>query len=243
MTGSWRALLRLLTVQGAWNYERMQGVGMGYAAEPLLEELARTNPVRHGDALVRSADFFNAHPYLAGLALGATVRAEYDGAPGEQIARLRTALCGPLGALGDQLFWAGVVPAMAGLALSLVALGAGLAVIGALVLVYAALRVATGAWALRTGLNAGLQVGAAIEASWLPRAVRVAGPAAGFAVGIAVPVAATWLLKGEPGDRLMLAGAVAALGLAAVWFSRGRLHAVTYGLIALGAAAIWRWPG
>ena len=39
MTGRLRALWRLLGVQAAWNYERMQGIGMGHAAEPVLEEL------------------------------------------------------------------------------------------------------------------------------------------------------------------------------------------------------------
>ena len=37
--------------------------------------------------------------------------------PGAQITRLRAALTSPLGALGDQLFWAGVVPAAMGLAI------------------------------------------------------------------------------------------------------------------------------
>ena len=36
MNGGWHAWLRLLAVQGTWNYERMLGVGMGYAADPLL---------------------------------------------------------------------------------------------------------------------------------------------------------------------------------------------------------------
>ena len=117
MNGGWRALLRLMAVQGTWNYERMLGVGMGYAAEPLLEDLKTVDPVRHGEAVVRSAEFFNCNPYLAGLALGATARAEYEAVPGAQIARLRTALCSPLGALGDELFWAGLVPALVGLAL------------------------------------------------------------------------------------------------------------------------------
>ena len=90
MTGGWRALLRLMAVQGTWNYERMLGVGMGYAAEPLLEDLKTVDPVRHGEAVVRSAEFFNCNPNLAGLALGATVRAEYEAVPGAQIARLRT---------------------------------------------------------------------------------------------------------------------------------------------------------
>ena len=34
-----RSLLRLFTVQGSWNYERMQGIGMGVAEEPLLRDL------------------------------------------------------------------------------------------------------------------------------------------------------------------------------------------------------------
>src|SRR6185503_17489808 len=81
VTGGWHALLRLLAVQGTWNYERMLGVGMGYAAEPLLEDLKTVDPVRHGEAVVRSAEFFNCNPNLAGLALGATARAEYEAVP------------------------------------------------------------------------------------------------------------------------------------------------------------------
>ena len=82
MNGQLRALLRLFAVQGTWNYERMLGVGMGYAAEPLLEDLKTVDPVRHSEAVVRSAEFFNCHPNLAGLALGAMARAEYDAVPG-----------------------------------------------------------------------------------------------------------------------------------------------------------------
>ena len=171
MTGGWRALLRLLAVQGTWNYERMLGVGMGYAAEPLLEDLKTVDPVRHGEAVVRSAEFFNCNPNLAGLALGATVRAEYEAVPGAQIARLRTALCSPLGALGDELFWAGLVPALAGLALAAVVLGAGWWAVLGLLVAYNLVRFGTAVWALRTGFDAGMRVGTAIAASWVPRAV------------------------------------------------------------------------
>ena len=97
---------------------------MGYAAEPLLEDLKAVDPVRHGEAVVRSAEFFNCHPNLAGLALGATARAEYEAVAGPQIVRLRTALCSPLGSMGDQLFWAGLVPALVGITLVSVMLGA-----------------------------------------------------------------------------------------------------------------------
>ena len=145
-------------MQGTWNYERMLGVGMGYAAEPLLEELKLSDPQRHAEAVVRSAEFFNCNPNLAGLALGAEVRAEYDAAPGAQVARLRTALCSPLGALGDQLFWAGLVPALVGLTLAAVTLGAGLWAIVGFLLVYNGVRIWTAVWSLRTGLAAGMNV-------------------------------------------------------------------------------------
>jgi hypothetical protein len=37
-------MMRLFAVQGTWNYERMLGVGMGYAAEPLLEPPKPSRP-------------------------------------------------------------------------------------------------------------------------------------------------------------------------------------------------------
>lgn len=171
-----RAMFRLLSIQGTWNYERMVGTGMAYAAEPLLEELKEKDPARYQAAMVRAGEFFNSHPYLAGLALGAAVRAEYEGVPGPQIQRLRTALCSPLGALGDQVFWTGVLPALVGVALALAA--AGHAVIGvvAFAVIYNALRLYTGSWALRTGLASGMQVGRAIGDSWLSRLARLVGP-------------------------------------------------------------------
>jgi len=155
--GRVRAFLRLFAIQGDWNYERMLGVGMGYAAEPLLDELRSRDPVRHTAAVVRSAEFFNCNPNLAGLALGALARAERDGVPGEQVSRLRTALCGPLGAIGDRLFWTGVVPALSALAIAAVVLGAGAWAIAGFLLAYNTLRVGTAWWSLRTGLREGLQ--------------------------------------------------------------------------------------
>jgi PTS system mannose-specific IID component len=243
VTGRGRALLRLFAVQGTWNYERMLGVGMGYAAEPLLEDLKSVDPVRHGEAVVRSADFFNAHPNLAGLALGAIATAEYDGVPGAQIARLRTALCSPLGSLGDQLFWAGLVPALVGLALVGVALGAGWWAVGGLLLAYNAVRLWTAAWSLDTGIRAGMRVGSAIGGSWIPRAIAWAGPAAGFAVGAALPVVTAWYLGTAPRPALVGAVAVAAAGVA---LARRFERVVTGTRFALGALALvlaLRWAG
>jgi mannose PTS system EIID component len=238
-----QAFLRLFAVQGTWNYERMLGVGMGYAAEPLLEDLKAVDPVRHGEAVVRSAEFFNCHPNLAGLALGATARAEYEGVPGQQIARLRTALCSPLGSMGDQLFWAGLVPALVAVTLlALVLGGGGWAVVGFL-LAYNAIRVWTAFWSLRTGMASGMRVGAAIGGSWLPRAIEWAGPAAGFTVGVAIPVVALWYLRGFGWSAAIGAAGVAVSGIALIrWFGPG-LTSVRFALLAMVFLLLFRRIG
>jgi PTS system mannose-specific IID component len=243
VNGGWRALLRLLAVQGTWNYERMLGVGMGYAAEPLLDDLKTVDPARHTEAVVRSTDFFNCNPNLAGLALGATVRAEYEEVPGAQIDRLRTALCSPLGALGDELFWAGLVPALVGLAIVGLAFGLGWWAVAALLVVYNLIRFGTAVWALRTGFDAGMRVGTAIGTSWVPRTVARVGPMAGASVGLAIPVAAGWYLRG-----FGLGGAVGALAVAIVGAAIGRwfgtaLTSVRFALLAMALLLLFRWAG
>jgi mannose PTS system EIID component len=220
MNGRFRAMLRLFAVQGTWNYERMLGVGMGYAAEPLLEDLKAVDPVRHGEAVARSAEFFNCNPNLAGLALGATTRAEYEAVPGPQIVRLRTALCSPLGAMGDELFWAGLVPSLVGAALIGVVLGAGWWAIAGFILTYNAIRLWTSYWSLGVGIASGMRVGSAIGASWLPKAIERVSPAAAFAVGAAIPLVAAWYLKTFGWSAGIGAAGVAMAGIALTrWFA------------------------
>ena len=241
ITGRGRAFLRLLAVQGAWSYERMTGVGIGYAAEPLLEDLKSADPGRHAEAAVRSAEYFNSHPYLAGLALGALVRAEYDFVPGPQILRLRAALCSPLGALGDQLFWVGLLPAMIAAAIVGVVTGLGLWSLLVVLVGYNVVRLWTGAWALNTGLTTGARVSAAIGTSWLPRAAVGAGLAAGALVGLALPLAADWLLDADAPADVVLAVVTLLTGLGLAWRLGPRITAVRFGLLAIGLAATLAW--
>jgi PTS system mannose-specific IID component len=241
--GRLRAILRLFAVQGTWNYERMLGVGMGYAAEPLLEDLKAVDPVRHGEAVVRSAEFFNCNPNLAGLALGATTRAEYEAVPGAQIVRLRTALCSPLGAMGDELFWAGLVPALVGFALIATILGAGWWGIGGLLVIYNAIRLWTSVWSLRTGMESGMRVGTAIASSWLPRAIELAGPAAGFAGGAALPVVADWDLKGFGWSVMVGAAGVAVAGVALTRWFGPTLTSVRFAILAMILLVVFKRVG
>ncbi|HEV8400756.1 MAG TPA: PTS system mannose/fructose/sorbose family transporter subunit IID [Gemmatimonadales bacterium] len=185
-----RALLRLFAVQGSYNYERMLGVGVGVAEEPLLRDL---DGGKYGPAVARGAHFFNAHPYLAGLAIGAAARAEHDGAAPDQIERLREALCGPLGSLGDRLVWAGWLPLLSGATLAAIALGAGWYAVAAFLVIYNIGHVALRWWALRAGWQYGTRVSVALHHPVLQKAGALLGPAMAFAVGAALPLSASSL--------------------------------------------------
>ena len=76
------------------------------------------------DALRRHVSLFNTHPYLSSLALGATIRLEEDGADGATVEAFKAAVRGPLGSLGDSLFWAALLPVCLVFALVLAQLGA-----------------------------------------------------------------------------------------------------------------------
>ena len=166
--------MRLLAVQASWTFERMSGIGVGHASLPLLRDLYADRPVRERrTAVARSAEFFNSHPYLAGVAVGALVRAERDHVPGEVISRLRTALAGPLGSLGDQLVWAGEVPALIGITLATVP-WLGIWSVAIAVVVHNIFRLRLTSWGLDLGLREGLGIGAALSRSWLPRAAAEA---------------------------------------------------------------------
>ncbi len=199
MPGFGRVLTRCFAIQAAWNYERMMGTGFGWAIAPALRPLAEgggEGGARYRAAVARQSRFFNAHPYFAALAIGAAARAEHDGESPERIARLREALCGPLGSVGDRLFWAGWLPACAALGVVLVAAGAGIWAVAVFLALYNIPHVGCRVWALQAGWARGLQVAAALNTPPLRAALAVAGPAAAFCLGLAVPVAFAWQLHG-----------------------------------------------
>ena len=236
-----RALLRLFAVQGSYNYELMLGVGVGVAEEPLLRDL---DDGKYRPAVARGAQFFNAHPYLVGLAVGAAARAEHDGAAPDQIERLREALCGPLGSLCDRLVWAGWLPILSGLTLAAIALGAGWIAVAAFLIVYNIGHVALRWWALKAGWTHGTRVSVALHHPVLQKAGALLGPAMAFSVGAALPLTAAYL--SAPFDawaRVMLA-VVAALSFLAMRVRGDRLNGLRLSLalaaIALVVGVIWQ---
>lgn len=117
-----KMFLRSFLLQGSWNFERMQSLGFAYAMLPFLRSVIKDEG-RRRESMARHTSYFNTQPYLALFALGAAARLEEEIAAGrakpEEVERLKTALMGPLGALGDSLFWGGVKPAAAVIAVVL----------------------------------------------------------------------------------------------------------------------------
>jgi PTS system mannose-specific IID component len=236
-----RALLRLFAVQGSYNYERLLGVGVGVAEEPLLRDLGDG---KYRPAVARGAHFFNAHPYLIGLAVGAAARAEHEGASPDQIERLREALCGPLGSLGDRLVWAGWLPFLSGLALAGVALGAGWTAVGMFLLVYNIGHVGLRWWALKAGWTYGRRVSVALHHPALQKAGALLGPAMAFAVGAALPLTAAYLSGPFDSWARVALAVVAALGFLALRLRGDRLNGLRLSLglaaVALVVGVIWQ---
>ena len=217
--------LRLLAIQGSWNYEILLGNGIGFCLEPALRLLpGGVHTPAFKSALARESRYFNAHPYLAAVAVGALARAELDGEPPERIERFRTALCGPLGSVGDRHVWAGWLPFCSLAALALFGLGFGTGpVVGFFLVAYNVGHLGLRIWGLHTGWNHGLRVATALGNPVLRRGPQQIGRLAALATGIAIPLAMARVIG--PGRNLIGAVLVAvALGAVLIVRLQGRIE-------------------
>ncbi|HEX8851443.1 MAG TPA: PTS system mannose/fructose/sorbose family transporter subunit IID [Gemmatimonadaceae bacterium] len=229
--------LRLFMIQSAWNYELLLGNGIGFCVEPALRLLpGGKKGVAYREALARQSQYFNAHPYLAAVAVGSLARAELERAEPARIERFRTALCGPLGSVGDRLVWAGWLPACSLLALAAFGLGAGPVTVVLLFLgLYNAGHVALRAWGLSVGWRRGMRVASALANPVLREGPAHLARAAALVAGVALPLA---LGRAIGPGRTLLGGSVLVVALMGalaarlpVWLQGWRL--------ALGVLAIW----
>jgi len=146
---------RSLTLQAAWSFRGMQSLGFAYAMDPALRRLYEGEAYRA--AARRHLEFFNTHPFLASAVLGAVVRLEADGAGEEAVRRLKGALMGPYGALGDSFYWGALKPFLVLAALHAAYLGwlwAPVAFVGS----YALCNVAGRGYGFAAGLRHGMGV-------------------------------------------------------------------------------------
>ena len=237
---TWMAIfVRLLAVQASWNYEILIGTGIGFCVEPALRQLpGGPGGPAYRAALARQSQYFNAHPYLASVAVGALARAELEGQPAQKIERFRTACCGPLGSVGDRLVWAGWLPFCSLIALAAVGAGAGpLETILLVLLLYNAGHVGLRIWGLRAGWSRGLAVAAALGNPVLRKGPQHIARAAAFVAGIALPLAIYEIIG--PGRR-MLGGVLIAVVIGGVLLARlhGRVEGWRVALLVLAALTL-----
>ncbi len=246
--GFLRAWFRTLLIQASWNYDRLIGVGVGFATEPLIRSLpGGTQGDRYRAAMARACSYFNAHPYLAGLAVGAIARAEHEGATGEQVERLRRALASPLGSIGDQLVWSALLPFATSVGLVFTAWVSPTVGIAAFLILYNAAHVWLRTWALAAGWRGGIEVASQLKTPFVQWGMRAGRRIAAFAIGVAIPAVVWWRLSDFGPDEIPRAAIGAALVTLAgivvlrrIWPALGSLR---FGLAVLAVAVVAGWIG
>ncbi len=187
----WHLFSRTLFLQGSWNAQRMQNLGLLYALLAWLRTQPRDrNLNRH--FFRRYFGFFNTNPYLAGFLIGGLVRLETQRAQGEPVSRqmletYRDSLGRAFASLGDQLFWLGLRPfvVLAACACALVGMVWQIFLVFA---VFGLAQVGMRWWSLEVGFSSGMEIPAILgNQNWhrgITFAKRLAMTSCGLVAGI-----------------------------------------------------------
>jgi mannose PTS system EIID component len=214
--------LRLFLIQVLWNYRTLLGAGLAWAILPFLRRAGSDDPARLEGDLREAARTFNAHPYLCGFAAGALVRMREEGSPPEERARFREAIRGPLGSLGDSLFWAAWLPTC------VLVFGVGglmgfppLAAVVGFLLLYNTLHLLMRYKGALAGLELGRSVGNALGAIQISRWRERVGAGGVLSVGALLGYLVTRGVR--PGSSFEIAALAGAGSLALALFAGGLL--------------------
>ena len=107
---AWRSLF----LQGSFNYERMQAAGWLYGIIPGLKKI-HTDKEDLSLSMQHNLEFFNTHPFLVTFVMGIVLSMEQEKSDIGTIRAVRVAAMGPLGGIGDAIFWFTLVPIAAGI--------------------------------------------------------------------------------------------------------------------------------
>ena len=101
-------------LQASFNYERMQACGWLWGMLPGLQKI-HTNKEDLKASMAHNLDLLNTHPFLVPFVMGIVLSLEQNKADTATIRSVRISAAGPLGGIGDALFWLTLVPITAGL--------------------------------------------------------------------------------------------------------------------------------
>ncbi len=149
---AWRSCM----LQASFNYERMQAAGWEWAILPGLEKI-HTNKEDLSASMTHNLEFFNTHPFFVTLVCGIVLSLEQNKADINTIRGVRVACAGPLGGIGDALFWFTLVPITAGITANMAINGSVLGPILYFVILFGvqmALRIWLMNWSYNLGTSA-----------------------------------------------------------------------------------------
>lgn len=106
----WRSLL----LQASFNYERMQACGWLYSILPGLKKVHK-NKQDLSESMKDHMEFFNTHPFLVTFIMGLVMSMEENKQDRNTIRAIKVATMGPLGGIGDALFWLTALPIIVGI--------------------------------------------------------------------------------------------------------------------------------
>lgn len=106
----WRSLF----LQCSFNFERMQAAGWLYGILPGLEAI-HTDKEDLSVSMQHNLEFFNTHPFLVTFVMGIVLSLEQQKLDVTTIRAVRVAAMGPLGGIGDAIFWLTLIPISAGI--------------------------------------------------------------------------------------------------------------------------------
>jgi len=106
---------RSLNLQASFNYERMQACGWLYGILPGLLAIHGEDTDDLKTSMAHNLEFFNTHPFLVPFVMGIVLSLEQQKADVNTIRAVRVAAMGPLGGIGDAIFWFTLVPIAAGI--------------------------------------------------------------------------------------------------------------------------------
>ena len=114
----WKSLL----LQASFNYERMQACGWLYGMQPALKKIHKSKKDL-SRAMKDHLEFFNTPPFLVTFIMGLVTAMEENKEDRNTIRAIKVATMGPLGGIGDALFWLTALPICGGIGASLASKG------------------------------------------------------------------------------------------------------------------------
>lgn len=109
---------RSMALQASFNYERMQAGGWLFGLTPALRKIHKLGTDTRRSMQLHM-EFFNTHPFLVTFVMGVVLAMERNKEHLGTIRAVKVAMMGPLGGIGDALFWLTLLPICGALGVSL----------------------------------------------------------------------------------------------------------------------------